>query len=266
MQQNLVAASKQSRRKFGVWTIAVAGLALAGVAQGAWLVYDRAVEHAVDTVGEKVDKTTEKVEEFRKQSQPQWSKAGNAYDPFSGRKSDYVLPEDVDPDPKRNMATKCGETRTFSGNQLWEVPEVPPPSALTPVDLKAQQMDICQRLVAAENMRFNQMMKTMQRIKQRNEALKGLAQVRADIEQSGQLDANSNNLHMFVADAQVEIQYLQATVAAYDSLIVNLKQAQDMLAERGLNGKNPIASAARLAALQLAIQQAKSKELVKTRE
>ena len=93
------------------------------------------------------------------------------------------------------------------------------------------------------------------RIRQRNEALKQLAGNRASVGEKGELDVSSNNLEMSIADAQVEIQYQQSTIAAYDSLIATLKDSQNSVADRTMNGKNTaMADGVRMIALEAALQ------------
>jgi Mg2+ and Co2+ transporter CorA len=242
------AATARSRR-IGIPVAVASLLALAGVAQGAWRVYDSRVEDAVKDV-----KT--EVRNLRDDVRPQWNSGGNqgAYNPYAGRQKDYDLVSGVTRDEKYGMKAKCGaEDAALTGNQLWQVPVLPDSGQLTGSQLKTLNEDICQRLIAAENRRFQQVLNTMSRIKQRNDALKRLAENRASIGEAGELDASSNNLQMSIADAQVEIQYMQATIAAYDSLIVTLKQSQDSVANIALNGKNETDETIRRAALVTAI-------------
>ncbi len=240
-------APKFRSGRVGLFFALVYLLALGGAAEGAWRVYDRQVHQAVKDVKEEVN-------EFRRDTRPQWSSAaGGTHNPYTGRQKDYDLVADVTRDENYGMEAKCGSAATFSGTELWKVPALPAKNSLGGAGLGALNTGICQRMVAAENRRFKAVMDVMSRIKQRNDALKKLAENRSSIAEKGEIDASDNNLQLFIADTQIEIQYMQATVAAYDSLIVTLKQAQDSVADQTLNGTNEGAESIRKAALIAAI-------------
>ncbi len=244
-------APKSRSRRAGLLFAVIYLLALGGVAQGAWRVYDRQVHEAVKDV-------KKEVADFRADVKPKWSSAaGGTRNPYTGRQKDYDLPSNVAREEKYGMKAKCGEEATFSGAEIWKVPALPAENAIVGSGLTELNTEICQRLVAAENRRFQQVMNTMSRIKERNDALKALAENRSSIDEKGEIDANTNNLQLSIADAQVEIQYMQATIAAYDSLIATLKQSQDTVANRTMNGKNEAAEAIRMTALVAAIEAAK---------
>ncbi len=256
MNPNSKQRLKKSRQRLTIVATTFWLLVLASAAQGAWLVYDRRVETAVNDVKTEVTSVKNEVKKFREQSQPQWNSGGNSgtYNPFTGRTQQYDTLDNVTRSADQGMRTKCGAVHSFTGTDVWAIPDIPD-TEINSAQLSAYRTEVCQRIVSAENLRFDQILKVMQRIKQRNEALKTLAQNRSSIEEGGQLDANTNNLQMFTADSQVEIQYMQATVVAYDSLVVSLKQSQDLVGDRALNGKETTGEQfTRLAALTTAIQ------------
>ncbi len=242
-------SNREAGRRLGMLAVVVLGIA--GTAQAAWLVYDERVETAVKDV-------KQEVHEFRADVRPAWNKGGNngAYNPYNGRKKDYDLPDGdtITREETYGMEARCGQTRTFSGDELWKLPELPAKGSEA-TNLADLNTEVCQRLVAAENRRFKAIMGMVSRIRQRNEALKQLAGNRASVGEKGELDVSSNNLEMSIADAQVEIQYQQSTIAAYDSLIATLKDSQNSVADRTMNGKNTaMADGVRMIALEAALQ------------
>jgi len=252
--------SLQRRRRGASWNrgngrrlglLAIVVLGIVGTAQAAWMVYDERVETAVKDV-------KQEVHEFRADVRPAWNRGGNqgAYNPYTGRTKDYDLPnaDSIVRDETYGMEAKCGEVRTFAGDTLWQLPALPPKGSEA-TNLGSLNTEVCQRLVAAENRRFKAIMGMMSSIRQRNDALKQLAERRASIAEKGELDASGNNLQMSIADAQVEIQYQQSTIAAYDSLIATLKDSQNSVADRTMNGTHTgTADAVRMAALEASLQ------------
>lgn len=244
------AGSRPARsNRLGVFLVVAAVFTVAGVAQGAWQVYDRQVHEAVKDVKEEVS-------ELRQDVRPAWNSGGNAgaYNPYAGRQKDYALVTTVTRDEKYGVKAKCGvDDGSYTGDALWQVPLIPETGELSSAQLTQLNKDVCQRLVAAENRRFQHMVETMARIKQRNDALRQMAERRASITEAGELSASDNNLQMSIADAQVEIQYMQATLAAYDSLIVTLNQTQSSIADVAINGDNTVEQSMRRAAITAAI-------------
>jgi hypothetical protein len=230
----------QSRTRRAALLFATAYLlALGGTAQGDWRVEDR--------------KVAEHLKKLREEIKPQRTTAsGGAFNPYTPRAKDYDLVANVTRDEDYGMEARCGETKAFAGVELWKVPPLPASGGVG-ANLTQLNTEICQRMVAAENRRFQQVLNMMSRIKERNDKLKTMAQNRSGIREKGEIDVSTNNLQMSIADAQVEIQYMQATIAAYDSLIATLKQSQDSIADRTLNGKNNAAEEVRKAALIAAI-------------
>jgi Mg2+ and Co2+ transporter CorA len=259
MKANSPAKKSKSKSK-SIWPALIsAGLALPlvigviGVAQGEWRVNDKEVR-------EHTKKIKEEVIEVRKEIRPAWNKGGNegAYDPYKNRTKNYKPIEDsVTRNANQGMQARCGAVAVFNDADIWKVPDVPA-TDMASAQISALRTELCQRTVNAENKRFEQLLHIMSRMKQRNDALKRMAERRSQIAEIGQLDASTNNLEMFIADSQVEIQYMQATLASYDSLISTLKQTQDIVADRALNGKQTgPEQGMRVAALTTAIQAAK---------
>jgi hypothetical protein len=235
-----LSAPKSRTRRAALLFATIYLLALGGTAQGDWYVLDRQVR--------------DEVKGLRSDIKPQRTTAsGGAFNPYTPRAKDYDLVADVTRDENYGMEARCGETKTFSGAELWKVPPLPAAGGVGGANLTQLNTEICQRMVAAENRRFQQVLNMMSRIKERNDKLKTMAENRSGIDSKGQIDVSTNNLQMSIADAQIEIQYMHATIAGYDSLIATLKQSQDSIADRTLNGKDDAAESVRRTALTAAI-------------
>ena len=246
-----------------------AGALLTLPAQAAWLVSDTRAQEILRQIQTNTDNTVKRIEDFRDKEQPKWSGGGNTtYNPYTKWDSDATkykytyMQAGTERDEQLHMKLKCNveSPQTYTDQTLWQVPEVGGGGLGGELGggagggVKAKQDEICMRLVAAENRRFKEIIAMMNRIQQRDQALKQLAQNRGSISESGQLAVNSNNLLLFIADSQVEIQYGQARIAAYDSLINSLNLANDVNANEAINGDSALGSVTRLAALKAALE------------
>ena len=226
---------------------AAGALAAALPAQAAWLVSDTEAQRILRQIEQHTssDGLYELTRDFRDKEQPngKWNGTGHrgSYKPYTSSKregADYgydMLAVTLNNRSRtEGMQEKCRTTTATDvpDNELWQ----PAPLPTTGSDPQADQLVICRRLVVSENLRFNEYRRMLQRIKDRNDALKRMSDQRTDFSDSGTLSADSNNLQMFIADSQVEIQYSQAVIAAYDAQIVRLKEARDMQAQRALDG------------------------------
>lgn len=104
-------------------------------------------------------------------------------------------------------------------------------------DIAAQQLEVCQQIVLAQNMRFNEMVKMLNTIRQRDAELQQIARERGQVGSSpGRLAANDNQLEAFRARAQMDIDYWKTAVATYDGFIEARRDDQRRLAKRALQG------------------------------
>lgn len=240
-----------------------AGMLLTLPAQAAWLVSDTRAQEILRQIQTNTNNTVQRLEDFRDKEQPtssKWTNTSNGgiYKPYSSRtdnaKYSYDLLGNLTNMNNRAddyaMDARCpgsssGGGGSVSDSDLWSPPPVPSSGGgLGGIggggggDPIAAQKQICQRIVVAENRRFNETRKMLFRIQQRNEALKRMSDARTNsrFDDSGKLAAETNNLQMFIADAEVEIQYGQAVIAAYDGQISALQRAQNLQAKRALNG------------------------------
>lgn len=234
-----------------------AGALLTLPAQAAWLVSDTRAQEILRQIQTNTNNTVLRLEDFRDKEQPngKWANTSNGgiYRPYTARTDNTRYAYDMlgnltnmnaRPD-NYGMEARCGApAASVSDSDLWSPPPVPGGGGGLGglggggSDPLAAQKQICQRTVVAENRRYNETRKMLFRIQQRNEALKRMSDARSNtrFDDSGKLAAETNNLQMFIADAEVEIQYGQAVIAAYDGQISALAQAQNLQAKRALNG------------------------------
>lgn len=105
-------------------------------------------------------------------------------------------------------------------------------------DIQQQQRQLCERIVLAENAKYNQTVDMLKRLRTRAEELKQIEQRRGAVGDSqGDLEANDNDVARLSAGMQMELDYWEATLAGYDSYIGLLRSDQQRLALLALNGK-----------------------------
>ncbi|MCW1979372.1 hypothetical protein [Xanthomonas campestris] len=105
-------------------------------------------------------------------------------------------------------------------------------------DLITQQLKVCQLLVMTDNARYNESVRMLKRLIQRNEDFKNrVERQRKGVGTSqGALAANDNEVARFMTQNSMDLDYWQAKIKAYDSYEVALKNDQKRLAKRALNG------------------------------
>ncbi|MGO1069695.1 hypothetical protein [Lysobacter sp. CA199] len=100
-----------------------------------------------------------------------------------------------------------------------------------------EQQAICQRMVYAENMKYNESVSMLRRLMLRSQEFAQIESQRDSVSLSqGALAANDNEAYRFVARNQLELDYWQARMTAYDDYIEALKWDQARLAKRALGG------------------------------
>lgn len=105
-------------------------------------------------------------------------------------------------------------------------------------DLVTQQLKVCQLLVMTDNARYNESVRMLKRLVQRNQDFQNRVerQRRTVGTSQGALAANDNEVARFMTQNSMDLDYWQARVKAYDSYEVALKNDQKRLAKRALNG------------------------------
>ena len=101
-----------------------------------------------------------------------------------------------------------------------------------------EQQKICQRMVQAENAKYNESVRMLRTLMQRNRDFQALQRQRDQVgQEQGALAANDNEAQRFVARMTMDLDYWQARMTAYGSYIESLKWDQARLAKRALRGK-----------------------------
>lgn len=105
-------------------------------------------------------------------------------------------------------------------------------------DIQDQQRRLCERIVLAENAKYNQTVEMLGRLRTRAEEFKQIESRRATSGDSeGNLAANDNDIARLSAGMQMELDYWEATLAGYDSYIGLLRSDQQRLAMLALHGQ-----------------------------
>lgn len=101
-----------------------------------------------------------------------------------------------------------------------------------------EQLAICQRMVYAENRKYNDSVTMLKTLLQRSREFGQIEQQRDGVSDSqGALAANDNEAYRFVARNQLDLDYWQARMKAYDDYIAALKADHARLAKRAMQGK-----------------------------
>lgn len=129
-------------------------------------------------------------------------------------------------------------------------------------DITRQQHETCQKIVLAQNARFNEQVRMLKNIKQRDGELKGIERQRARAGTSqGELSTVEYDMSQFLSRATMDMQYSQSAMIAYDGLIASLNNDQQRLASVALGGKPAtLGTITQGAALKGALQSLKRQE------
>lgn len=101
-----------------------------------------------------------------------------------------------------------------------------------------EQQAVCQRMVYAENARYNESVQMLRKLLQRSREFAQIESQRDGVNDSqGALAANDNEAYRFVARNQLDLDYWQARMRAYDDYIVALRADHTRLAKRAMRGK-----------------------------
>lgn len=106
-------------------------------------------------------------------------------------------------------------------------------------DIKEAQKQICQRTLLAQNAQYNESVKILEGVREREIELRKISLERIGIkDEPGKLQDNTNKLNAVLNKATIEMQYSTAVIAAYDSYISGLQRTQAQLGKQALTGKN----------------------------
>lgn len=105
-------------------------------------------------------------------------------------------------------------------------------------DIVKQQLALCQRAVLAENAKYNDSVRMLKLLIRRNNEFGNINTQRDSVgESQGALAANDNEAQRFMIRTQMDLDYWQARMRAYDDYILALQNDQSRLARRALEGR-----------------------------
>lgn len=101
-----------------------------------------------------------------------------------------------------------------------------------------EQQKICERMVQAENAKYNESVRMLKTLIKRNRDFQAVQRQRDQGgKDQGALAANDNETQRFMARTALDLDYWQARMTAYHSYIESLKWDQARLAKRAMRGK-----------------------------
>lgn len=107
-------------------------------------------------------------------------------------------------------------------------------------DILEQQLDICRRIVRAENLKYNVTVDYLNNLRRRQRELGTLDARRGSVgKEQGRLQAVAYDVQRFQQASKMDMDNWQAMILAYDSYIAQLNRYQQRLAQRALRGKQP---------------------------
>lgn len=129
-------------------------------------------------------------------------------------------------------------------------------------DIQEQQLQLCERIVLAENAKYNETVDMLKRLRVRAEEFQQIEQGRASVGDSqGNLEANDNDVARFSTGMQMELDYWEAMIAGYDSYIDLLRVDQQRLAMQAMKGpQNAWGNVIQGAALKSALEAAGTRD------
>lgn len=144
-------------------------------------------------------------------------------DNFAERPQDYGLEEDCPGVPGNGLSGLMKQFKSLAPNMQGKLVE--------------EQLKVCARIVLARNAQYNESVRMIKRLIERNNKFKEVEKQRNKVGTSqGALAANDNEVQRFVARNAMDVDYWQAQMKAYDSYILGLKDDQSRLARRALRG------------------------------
>lgn len=111
-------------------------------------------------------------------------------------------------------------------------------------EILEQQDVICRRRVQAQNMQYNETVRFLKRQRDRSNEARAIDDIRDGVTEKGSFDEVGQNLLRHDKSMQMDHQWWQATLAAYDKYIASLDAFELRLANRALGGKQPDAFSA----------------------
>jgi hypothetical protein len=107
-------------------------------------------------------------------------------------------------------------------------------------DILEQQLDICRRIVRAENLKYNETVKYLNNLRARQRELSNIDSRRRGVGTStGKMEAVNYDIDRYAQSSKMDMDQWQAMMMAYDSYISQLNKYQQRLAQKALRGKQP---------------------------
>lgn len=107
-------------------------------------------------------------------------------------------------------------------------------------EILGQQLEICKRIVRAENLKYNETVRFLRNLHDRQNDLQKIDDRRASVgTEQGKMQALSYDVERYQQNSKMDLDNWQAMIAAYDNYIAQLNKYQQRLADRALRGKQP---------------------------
>lgn len=108
-------------------------------------------------------------------------------------------------------------------------------------EITKQQEKICVKIQMARNIRYNEMIKVLERIEKRAQDLEALKRKQETMsDDPGAMAGAMNNMSSFMSQTQIDMQYSQSVIESYDIYIASLQDDQRKLAKAAMRGKKTI--------------------------
>ncbi|QER96820.1 hypothetical protein FLG15_20055 [Xanthomonas phaseoli pv. dieffenbachiae] len=138
-------------------------------------------------------------------------------------------------DPNYGVAEACSGSGGGLGSIMTSIKSILPNMD---GNLVTEQTKICQLMVMTENARYNESVRMLKRLIQRNKDFEQKIQSQRNSvgTSQGALAANDNEVSRFMAQNSMDLDYWQAKLKAYDYYEASLKSDQRKLTKRALDG------------------------------
>jgi len=130
-------------------------------------------------------------------------------------------------------------------------------------DIAGEQYRVCQKIVLAGNARYNEQVRMLEFVRQRDTELRSITVRGLSVGTSqGRMDTHQAELAQFGARSASDLRYHQVALLTYDGLIQSLRDDQRSLADRALrgNGGTLIGTVVQGATLKTALQAARQRD------
>jgi hypothetical protein len=144
------------------------------------------------------------------------------------------MPDSFEERPDDHGIEQCGGDGSVTS---WAERFIPDPNG----EITSQQLKVCQKLVQAENRKYNETVKVLKDLRDRAAEFQTIEGRRRAVGSSeGNMDVNDNDVARFSTRVQMDLEYWQAMMTAYDSYIGLLNSEQQRLAIAAMRGKKKV--------------------------